>query len=475
MERINNKHLAKLWDFMMTNYNSKYAGAPAGNIIIDVFEKFLECDEALSELQDERDHWKTMYANACGDQDVLKESIRLLDTENRRLEAENKEWKKRCDGMRNRRLDTITTNDKTINQLRNIITKDNEEMSQLRTENEDLKKEYKSLQGLNVDIIKKHNEEMNQLRKDNESLGRVIKRHIDTTTVNKNTIYQLRKDNESLASAVNSKDDELRVLQKECDKLKNDYEKLKISRDAWSSRARNAEEYLINSSYTWRDRARNAEKEIDELKKDCAYMTNSRDTWSSRAKHAEEELRTTEKVLDNIRAELEAKVKRMDEITKERDYYRDHYTELKNNTQYIEKFVDGVTDRVKADYEKKLEQLKKEHEGLQARTECLREEVKWYRKHYKEQYNKTQELKSRLNSMCGDEYVKKLHDSVHDLGYKQGQTDLWNMLQHVSNYYYFGTDDQFNTDECDATSMEDIIDIHDLDSFIECYEKWDRR
>ena len=54
---------------------------------------------------------------------------------------------------------------------------------------------------------------------------------------------------------------------------------------------------------------------------------------------------------------------------------------------------------------------------------------------------------------------------------KCGMYKLWNMLQHVSDYYYFGVDNQLNTD-CDATSMTDIIDIHDLDSFLEGYKKW---
>lgn len=315
----------------------------------------------------------------------------------------------------------------------------------------------------------------------------------------------------------------------------------------------------------------------EELKKDCEYMTNSRDIWRSRAKHAEAEVEELKKkldltqhayngackdrnckaeavvelankrdqlqeALDNIRAELAAKVKRMDEITKERDSYHDLYTELKK------------------DYDRLVE----ENKWLKARTNCLSEEVKWYRKHYKEQSDKIRDLKSRLNSIYGTElpdvkeeytmtfimdrenfdklmavvkegmdnskgveYMRDFlktfcedHDSCRvcplkecgsDLGRgfdsmsdeeiekhykiainsgahekikdapdvkddeKCGMYKLWDMLQHVSDYYYFGVDDQFNNDDCDATSMEDIIDIHDLDSFIESYEKWDKR
>lgn len=151
MGRIANKHLAKLWDFM-ANYNSKSAGATAGDIVIDILEAFLECDEALSELQDERDHWKTMYGNACGDQDVLKESIRLLDTENRRLKKEIEQRRKEADGLY-----------KALDLLR-------DEKECLKQKVRDQEKEYESLQGLNRDIITKHNEDMRQLREKNEEL-----------------------------------------------------------------------------------------------------------------------------------------------------------------------------------------------------------------------------------------------------------------------------------------------------------------
>lgn len=226
MRRIANKHLAKLWDFM-ANYNLKSAGAPAGDIVIDVFEKFLECDEALSELQDQYEHWKTMYGNACGDQDVLKESIRLLDTENRRLMAENKDQKKEIE-QRRKEADGLY---KALDLLR-------DEKECLEQKVRDQEKEYKSLQGLNLDIIAKHNEDMRQLREENEELKKQneAQRHVI----------------DDFVDTVSGKDNELQDLQ----------------------------------------------RENDELKKDCAYMTHSRDTWRSRAKHAEAEVEELKKKLD---------------------------------------------------------------------------------------------------------------------------------------------------------------------------------
>lgn len=273
---FNNKAMEKLWIYLI-NQCMFISDTDAANA-------FIKCDEELTDIQDQCEHWKIMYANACGDQDVLKENIRLLDTENRSLKQKV----------------------------------------------HDQEKEYKSLQDLNLDIIAKHNEDMRQLRTENEDL---------------------RKDNEKLGNTL-----------------------------------------------------QDLQKEHDELKKDCAYMTNSRDTWRTRAKHAEAEVEELKKkldlqqhayngacidrnqlqeALDNIRAELAAKVKRMDEITNDRDTYNSLYDELKK------------------DYVK----LSEENKRLNTRNDCLREEVKWYRKHCKEQSDKIRELQAvdiRKYSWHGD-------------------------------------------------------------------------
>lgn len=256
MGRIANIHLAKLWDFMVFyNLNS-------GDHSVDILEAFLECDEALSELQDQCEHWKTMYGNACGDQDVLKESIRLLDTENRRLMAENKDQKKEIE-QRRKEADGLY---KALDLLR-------DEKECLKQKVRDQEKEYKSLQGLNLDIITKRNEDMSQLREENEELKKQneARRHVI----------------DDFVDTVSGKDNELQDLQ----------------------------------------------RENDELKKDCAYMTHSRDTWRARAKHAEAEVEELKKKLDltqhayngackdrNCKAEAVVKLaKRRDELQEEND------------------------------------------------------------------------------------------------------------------------------------------------------------
>lgn len=119
-----------------------------------------------------------------------------------------------------------------------------------------------------------------------------------------------------------------------------------------------------------------------------------------------------------------------------------------------------------------VDKLSGENRSLNARIDCLRLEVNWYRNRYREQSYKILGLKSRLNSMCGDEYLNKLLDSTRNDGYEQGQKNLWDKLQEVSDYYYFGGDDEFDTDDCEMTSMTDIIDNLNVDQFLEAYKNW---
>lgn len=351
-----NTALTKLWDFMVS-YNCKSQEQPS-----DILKAFQECDEALSELQDQCEHWKTMYGNACGDQDVLKESIRLLDTENRRLTAENKVWEKRCDGMRNRHLDTITTNDKTINLLRNIIAKRNEEMNQLRTENESLKKECERLTAENkgwekrcdgmcnrhLDVVITDEKTIDQLREDNEALKRVIDDFVEKVIGKDNDIEKL--------------DHMLQDLQKENDKLKKEYGYLKNSRDAWSSRAKDAE------------------AERDELKKKLDLLQHAyngacrdRNCKAEAVVKLEEKRDRLQEALDNIRAKLEEKVKRMDKITKDCDSYIELYDELSKD-------FDELCEEIKKLQEKNEELQQRLMETTDILEKINRDRNEWKRR-----------------------------------------------------------------------------------------------
>lgn len=173
------------------------------------------------------------------------------------------------------------------------------------------------------------------------------------------------------------------------------------------------------------------EKDLDDAKKQLKYFTLSRDDWRSRAKYAEKEV---------------------EELKKELHYEKDA-------------LVTANADRT--NLQEACDKLSGENKKLKARTDCLRYEVEWYRKHYKEQSDKIKELKSTVNSMCGDEYIKKLQDSVSKNCYDQGQTDLWVALQNVNDSQPF----ELATCFPDVTGMEDILSW-DLEDFLDAYKKW---
>ena len=98
-----------------------------------------------------------------------------------------------------------------------------------------------------------------------------------------------------------------------------------------------------------------------------------------------------------------------------------------------------------------------------------------WRIRFDEEYNARKILENENEQLRKEnDILKKTPCDVVDLSNieKRGMYKLWNMLQHVSNYYYFGVDNTLDTDDCDVTSTADIIDVHDLDSFLEGYKKW---
>lgn len=182
-----------------------------------------------------------------------------------------------------------------------------------------------------------------------------------------------------------------------------------------------------------------AATDLETLQKSNATLLSQNLELAKQKADITSRLHTTADARDHLRAELEKKVKRLDEITKDRDSYHGLYTELRK------------------DYDKLFEENKK----LKTRTDCHRNEVTWYRKHYKE-------LKSRLNSMCGDEYINKLQDSVREIGYEQGQTDLWFKLQTVMDAKPWDISSFYP----DVSCMDDILSW-DMEDFLDAYKKWE--
>lgn len=188
------------------------------------------------------------------------------------------------------------------------------------------------------------------------------------------------------------------------------------------------------------------EKDLDNAKKNVEYFRHSRDDWRSRAKHAEDENTRLKESLDIWKNSNEALLScNVEEISKK---------------EKLEKEL----ERTRKDYDELFEENKK----LKARADCLREEVKWYRNHYKEQSAKIGELKSRLNSMYNVKYGEYVRS--RDTGYKNGQTDLWDKLQNVNDAKPFELAACFP----DVSCMDDILSW-DLEDFLDAYKNWQEK
>lgn len=159
-----------------------------------------------------------------------------------------------------------------------------------------------------------------------------------------------------------------------------------------------------------------------------------------------------QEAFDKLSGENNEITKKRDDAKKNVEYFRDCRDNWRARAKHAEKEVKDLTSQ----YQKLTEafdKLSEENKRLNARIDCLRAEVEWYRNHFRENFS-------------------TLLDSTRDAGYKQGQNDLWDKLKEVSDYYYFGGDDEFDTDDCEMTSMTDIIDNLNVNQFLEAYKNW---
>lgn len=204
----------------------------------------------------------------------------------------------------------------------------------------------------------------------------------------------------------------------------------------------NDNEDLRSANMRGLSKERKLEKDLADAKNQLKYFTQSRDDWRARAKYSEDEVKELKATLEKANADRT-------ELQKDRDSYHGLYTELRK------------------DYDKLFEDNKR----LKARTDCHRNEVMWYRKHYKEQSDKIEELKKQLEELTSQYQKltienKRLQNNVRS-GYDQGQTDLWVKLQNVNNSQPF----EIATCFPDVTGMEDILSW-DLEDFLDAYKKW---
>lgn len=247
---------------------------------------------------------------------------------------------------------------------------------------------------------------------------------------------KLEKERDNLLSRTHYAEDELERLRKAHDEL-FDAGSRKISEVRRENEAVN----------------KKLEKDLADAKVRLHFLTHSRDDWKRRVEHAEDEVEALNKDNEDLGKRLMETTEAFDkvnsdrtELQKDRDYYYELYTKLRK------------------DYDKLFE----DNKNLKARTDCLRYEVEWYRKHYKEQSDNIKELKKKLDELTSQYQKltienKRLQNNVR-AGYEQGQTDLWDMLQNVNDSQPYDFDV-----ECET--LGDVIDM-DLEDFLDAYKKW---
>lgn len=237
-----------------------------------------------------------------------------------------------------------------------------------------------------------------------------------------------------------------------------------------------------------------AEKERDEYKSQyenlCKYLREWQNSKASDDFEDPQKLRTEysslKESLDILKKSNEALLSANMDLAREKHKLEDSlsYTMI----QQLEARVEELTEQLKDannkadrwaidldDAKKQLDYFTHSRNDWRARAKHAEEDVENLKKKlvelqqdYHELFEENKTLNARLNSMCEDEYIKKLQDSVRDIGYEQGQTDLWNMLEEAAGLSVNEFVDIFD----DVIDVEDLIRCYDLYDFLSMYKEW---
>ena len=195
------------------------------------------------------------------------------------------------------------------------------------------------------------------------------------------------------------------------------------------------------------------EKDLDGAKSSVEYFKASRDDWRSRARHEEEEKIEQVKRADNLAEQVNKALGEKSKLQQEVD-------QLKKDKRWLEQsrleWAKRAVERGRKlnEAEKEIGQLKNRLDKVSAdRTELQKDRDIWFRKNG-EKLAEIAELKKQL-------------DGLRDIGYEQGQTDLWDKLQKVN-------DSQPNEFDVECESMYDVITM-DLENFLDTYKEWQER
>lgn len=271
----------------------------------------------------------------------------------------------------------------------------------------------------------------------------------------------IEKSNGVLLSANMEAISEKRKLEHKIEELKSSCDYFEQSRDEWRSRAESAEADCKAYSELYRESCKTVQKlsienkqlseQISEAKADNEELKKHIDILSASEREALSAKKALEKDLDNASKRIKNLQEFNSEITSKNVDIATRNVELASKNELLKEHIlennkilanviserdelEETLEKANADRtelqkdrdiwfnnnsarKRAIEELNEENKSLKARTDCLREEVKWYRKHYKEQSDKILELKSRLNSICGDEYRAEQKSLIHMRNY----------------------------------------------------------
>lgn len=198
-------------------------------------------------------------------------------------------------------------------------------------------------------------------------------------------------------------------------------------------------------------------------------LSTEKNILKNRISRLEELLLDANATLEKVNADRNELQEAFDKLSGENNEITKNRDDAKKNVEYFRDCRDNWRARAKH-AEKEVEDLASQYQKLTIENKRLRLEVNWYRKHFKEQSDKIQELKSSLNSVYGvygDKYIKKIMDVARDDAYEHGQKDLWDRLRIVNDAKPF----ELATCFPDVSCMDDILSW-DLEDFLNAYEKW---
>lgn len=226
--------------------------------------------------------------------------------------------------------------------------------------------------------------------------------------------------------------------------------------------------YYKSIHYDLSDRAHRAEDEVEDLKKELDSLGRNRDAWKSRALEAEK--RVGELLLKKYDQAFE-------DLRKERDRYSGLYTELRKD--YDRLFEENRSLKEPKPKLVDYEALRKELDLTKRNSDCWKSRAMHAEKRYATLQKENTDLSGKIAELQkkGDDLTKKgedLQQEIEELKKSrkhlrrlyvgEGTRKLWDMLQNVNDVEPEEFDPEFET-------LSDILCM-DMEDFLDAYKNW---